>query len=141
MSSHVVLFAIFAFVWALVAFAIGIDASRRDRHGGFWAVVTFLTGLFGPVLYGLVVLTTSDPTDGGESDDEPDSGLVRVCPTCSSKCDPAKHYCGECGDELGPEDESPVGRRLKTGSKRYCSNCKSEVDHTANTCPSCGAVF
>lgn len=68
-SSHVVLFAMFAFVWGMVAFAIGIDASRRDRNGGFWAVLTFLTGLFGAVLYGLVVLTTSDPTNDRESVD------------------------------------------------------------------------
>ncbi|MDT3436087.1 zinc ribbon domain-containing protein [Haloarcula sp. 1CSR25-25] len=130
-----------AFVWAMVAFAVGLDASGRDRNGGFWAVLTLLTGLFGAVLYGLVVLTTNDPTDDRESDDERDSGLVRVCPACSSKCDTAQNYCGECGAELGPEDESPVGRRLKTGSKRYCSNCKSEVNHTASACPSCGAVF
>ena len=141
MSSHVVLFVMFAFVWGMVAFAVGIDASRRDRNGGFWAVLTILTGLFGAVLYGLVVLTTSDPSDDRESGDERDSGLVRVCPTCSSKCDTAQNYCGECGAELGPEDESPVGRRLKTGSKRYCSNCKSEVGRTARACPSCEAVF
>ena len=141
MSSHVVLFAIFAFVWAMVAFAIAIDASRRGRDGRFWAVLTFFTGLFGAVLYGLVALTTSDPTDDRESADETDSGLVRVCPNCSARCAAAQGYCDECGAELGPEDESPVGRRLKTGSRRFCSNCKSEVGRTASTCPSCGAVF
>jgi len=140
MSSHVALFAMVAFVWGMVAFAVAIDASRRGRHGGVWAVVTFLTGLFGAILYGLVVVTTSDPKDE-ESDNETEAGLVRVCPTCSSQFDASQNYCGECGAELGPEDESPVGRRLKTGSKRYCSNCKSEVGRTANACPSCGAVF
>jgi len=141
MSSHGVLFAIFAVVWGMVAFAVSIDASRRDRNGGFWALLTFLTGLFGAILYGLVVLTTNDPTGDRESSDERDSELVRICPTCSSKYDTAQNYCGECGAELGPEDESPVGRRLKTGSKRYCSNCKSEVGRTASACPNCGAVF
>ncbi|WP_424000384.1 zinc ribbon domain-containing protein [Haloarcula salina] len=130
-----------AFVWGMVAFAIGIDASRRGRHSGLWAVLTFVTGLFGAVLYGVVVLTTSDPSDGGQSDDETDSAVVRVCPSCSSQCDAAQNYCGECGAELGPEDEYPVGRRLKSGSKQYCSNCKSEIDREANTCPNCGAVF
>lgn len=136
MSGHVVSFVMVAFVWGMVAFAIGIDAGRRRRHSGFWAVLTFLTGLFGAIIYGLVVLTTSDPAD-----DERDSELVRVCPTCSSRYDASQSYCGECGAELGAEDEHPVGRRLKTGSKRYCSNCKSEVGRTANACPSCGAVL
>lgn len=141
MPSHVVSFVLVAFVWGLMAFAIGIDASRRRRHSGFWAVLTFFTGLFGAILYGLVVLTTSDPADEGGSDEETDSGLVRICPTCSSRYDASQNYCGECGAELGPEDEHPVGRRLKTGSTRYCSNCKSEVGRTASDCPSCGAVF
>jgi len=141
MSGHGVLFVMVAFVWGMMAFAIGIDASRRGRHGGLWAVLTFLTGLFGAVLYGVVVMTTSDPTDDGASDSEPAPELVRVCPNCSSKCDAEQTYCGECGTELGPEDKSPVARRLKTGSKRYCSNCKSEVGRGASACPSCGAVF
>ncbi|MFB6207679.1 MAG: zinc ribbon domain-containing protein [Haloglomus sp.] len=130
-----------AFVWGMLAFAVGIDASRRGRHGGFWAVVIFLTGLFGAVIYGLVVLTTTDPGDDGHSDDETDPELVRVCPTCASESDTSQNYCGECGAELGPENEHSVGRRLKTGSKRYCSNCKAEVGREANACPSCGTVF
>lgn len=133
-----------AFVWAMVAFAVAIDASRRGRHGGFWAILTFVTGLFGAIVYGLVVLVTDDPLDeeaAAEPKPEPESERVRVCPTCSSKHDDAQNYCGECGAELGPEDERPVGRRLRTGSRRYCSNCKSEIGREAGTCPSCGAVF
>jgi hypothetical protein len=141
MASHLVSFAVVALLWGMVAFAISIDASRRERHSGFWTLLTFLTGLFGAILYGLVVLTTSDPSDEGRPDEEADSGLVCVCPTCSSRCDSSQNYCDECEAELGPEDEYPVGRRLKTGSKRYCSNCKSEVGRTAIACPTCGAVF
>lgn len=130
-----------AFIWGMVAFAVAIDASRRGRHAGFWAVLTFLTGLFGAILYGLVILTTKDPTGGGGSEDNAEPEMIRVCPTCSSECDISQDYCDECGDELGPDDEYPVGRRLKTGSKRYCSNCKSKINRKANRCPSCGAVF
>jgi len=141
MSGHVVAFVLVAFVWGMVAFAIAIDASRRGRHGGVWGLVTFLTGLFGAVVYGLVVLTTNDPSDDGASADGTEPELVRICPTCSSECGASQSYCGECGTELGPEDEHPVGRRLKTGSRRYCSNCKSRVGRKADSCPNCGAVF
>lgn len=141
MSGHVVAFALIAFIWGMVAFAIAIDASRRGRHGGVWGLVTFLTGLFGAIVYGLVVLTTSDPSDGRASEDETEPEMVGICPTCSSECDASQSYCGECGAELGPGDKRPVGRRLKTGSKRYCSNCKSRVGLKTNSCPSCGAVF
>jgi hypothetical protein len=133
--------ALVAFVWGMIAFAVAIDASRRGRHVGLWATLTFLTGLFGAVLYGLVVLTTSDPPDDGASENGTDPETVRVCPACSSAHDDAANYCDECGAELGPGDERPVGRRLPTGSKRYCSNCKSEVGPEATTCSSCGAVF
>lgn len=137
MSNHLVLIAL---LWAAVAFAVSIDASRRRRHGSFWAAVTFFTGLFGAILYVLVVLTTSDPPDDGSSrDEEPE--MVRVCPDCSSKHVDSQNDCDECGAELGPEDEHPVGRRLMTGSRRYCSNCHSEVDREANACASCSAVF
>jgi hypothetical protein len=127
-------------VWGAVAFAVSIDASRRGRHGGFWAVLTLFTGLFGAILYGLVVLTTSDrPEDGSEPEPEPET--IRVCPACPSEHDDSPDRCGECGAELGPEDDRPVGRRLMTGARRYCSNCRSEVGRDAETCPSCGAVF
>mgnify|MGYP002126097712 FL=1 len=129
-----------AFVWGMLAFAVAIDASRRGRHGGFWAVLTFLTGVFGVVVYGLVVLFTSDPDDGASEDDE-EPETVRVCSVCSSKHDGSPSYCEDCGTDLGPEDDRPVGRRLMTGSDRYCSNCRSEVDRESNACPSCGAVF
>jgi RNA polymerase subunit RPABC4/transcription elongation factor Spt4 len=128
-------------LWATVAFAVAIDASRRGRHAGLWAVMTFFTGVFGAVLYGLVVLTTNDPPDGGASEAGSEPETVRVCPICSSISDDSRNQCAECGAELGPEDERPVGRRLMTGSKRYCSNCHSEVGRESNECRSCGAVF
>lgn len=131
-----------AFVWGAVAFAVSIDASGRGRHAGFWAVLTLLTGLFGAILYGLVVLTTDDgPGDVSGPEAEPEPETVRVCPDCSSEHGDAPDHCEECGAELGPGDDHPVGRRLMTGSRRYCSNCRSEVDVGANACPSCGAVF
>lgn len=130
-----------AFVWGMVAFAVAIDASRREQHAGFWAILTFFTGVFGAILYGLVILTTSDPTDDAGAEENIESEMVRVCPTCSSEYDVSHDYCDECGGELGPDDEFPVARRLKTGSKRYCSNCKSKVDRKTNRCPSCDAVF
>lgn len=117
-----------AFVWGMIAFAVAIDASGREQHAGFWAVLTFFTGLFGAILYGLVILTTSDSTGDAGSEDAMEPEMVRACPTCSSQCDVSQDYCDECGGELGPDDEYPVGRRLKTGSKRYCSNCKSKID-------------
>ncbi len=138
MSSHLILIAL---LWAAVAFAVSIDASRRGRHGGFWAAVTFFTGLFGAILYVLVVVTTSDPADGETSEDGTEPEMVRVCPICSSKHDNSQNHCDECGAELGPEDEYPVGRQLMTGSRRYCSNCHSEVDRKATACPNCSAVF
>jgi hypothetical protein len=136
-SSHLVLV---AFVWGMVAFAVAIDASRRGWHGGFWAGLTFFTGLFGAVVYGVVVLTSDDHTHD-ETPEETDPETVRVCPSCASRHDDSQNHCDECGTELGPGDEHPVGRRLMTGSRRYCSNCKSEVGREANTCRSCGAVF
>ena len=132
--------ALVLFVWGAVAFAVAIDASRRGRHGGLWAALALFTGLFGAILYGLVVLTTSDPSGGGSAP-EREPGTVRVCPACSSEHDDAPNYCEECGAELGPEDEHPVGRRLATGSRRYCSNCRSEVGRERETCPNCSAVF
>ncbi|MEF8863540.1 MAG: zinc ribbon domain-containing protein [Haloarculaceae archaeon] len=86
------------------------------------------------------MLTTSDGTEDGSG---PEAGpeTVHVCPACSSEQDDSSDHCEECGAELGPGDDHPVGRRLMTGSSRYCSNCKSEVDREANACPSCGAVF
>lgn len=129
------------FVWGMFAFAVAIDASRRGHHSGLWAGLTLFTGLFGAILYGVVVLITSDQSDGGVSDNRSEPETVRVCPTCSAAHRESPNYCDECGAELGPEDQHPVGRRLKTGSKRYCSNCKSQVGRGANTCPSCGAVF
>lgn len=141
MSGHIVLGLMVAFVWGMVAFAIAIDASRRGRHGGVWGVVTFLTGLFGAILYGLVVLATSDPANGEVSEKKTEPNRVRICPTCSSEVNVFENYCGECGTELSSEDEYLVGRRLKTGSKRYCSNCKSQVGRKANACPNCDAVF
>jgi DNA-directed RNA polymerase subunit RPC12/RpoP len=129
-----------AFVWVMVAFAVAIDASRRGLHGGFWAALTLCTGLFGAVVYGLVVLATDDPPDDGAAA-ETEVERVRVCPTCSSKHDDSRNCCDECGTELGPEDERPVGRRLETGSRRYCSNCRSQIGREASTYPSCGAVF
>jgi len=131
-----------AFVWALVAFAVAIDASRRGHHGGFWAILTFVTGGFGAILYAGVVLITNDGADGGTVETAgTDPERVRVCSACSSEHGDSQNHCSECGATLGPEDEHPVGRRLKAGSKRYCSHCKSEVSRRADTCPGCGAVF
>jgi hypothetical protein len=129
------------FVWGLFAFAVAIDASRRGHHSGFWAGLTLFTGLFGAVLYGVVVATTDGESDGETSDSRGEPERVRVCPTCSSKHDESPNYCDECGTELGPADEHPLGRRLKTGSKRYCSNCKSRIGREVDACPGCGAVF
>ncbi|MDX1748394.1 MAG: zinc ribbon domain-containing protein [Halobacteriales archaeon] len=134
-------FAALVFVWGAIAFAVAIDASRRGRHAGLWAVLTLFTGLFGAVLYGLVVLTTSDQPDDGTSQEGTEPETVRICPACASEHDDSPNYCDECGAELGPGDEHPVGRRLATGSRRYCSNCKSEIGREANACPNCGAVF
>lgn len=141
MSSHLGLLVLVTFVWGLIAFAVAIDASRRGHHGGFWAVLTLFTGLFGAVLYVLVALTTGAPSDEGASEEETEPETVRICPTCSSECEGSQSYCDECGAELGPGDEHTVGRRLKAGSRRYCSNCKSEIERGASACPSCGAVF
>ena len=47
----------------------------------------------------------------------PEPEIVRVCPTCSSTFGDSQNQCTECGAELDPEDERPVGRRLMTGSK------------------------
>jgi len=130
-----------AFVWGMIAFAVAIDAVRRDVHSGFWAGLTFLTGVFGGALYGLVVLTTGAQSDEEAFEDETGPEIVRVCPDCSSRNGGSQNYCGECGVELGPEDEHPLGRRLETGSRWYCSNCKSRVGREENTCSSCGALL
>ena len=126
------------FVWGMVAFAVVIDASRRGHHGGLWAVLTLFTGPFGALLYGLVALVTDGRPDDGA---EPEPETVRVCPACSSEHGDSPDCCEECGAELGPGDDHPVGRRLMAGSRRYCSNCRSQVGHETDACPRCGAVF
>jgi hypothetical protein len=132
--------ALIAVVWGMVAFAVLIDASRRNRNGGFWAVLTFFTGLFGALLYAGNVLLTDQPEETA-AEKRRTSGTVRVCPDCSAEHDGSVDYCEDCGAELGPDDERPVARRLMTGSDRYCSNCRSEVDRGADVCGSDGAVF
>lgn len=130
------------FVWGMIAFAVAFDASNRGHHAGFWALVTFLGGPFGALLYvGVALIGGGESADGTSGETDADPETVRVCPDCASRHVGNPDYCPECGTELGPDDDHPVARRLQTGSERYCSNCKSEVDRGANTCLRCGAVF
>jgi len=131
-----------AFVWGMIAFAVAFDASNRGHHAGFWALLTFLGGPFGALLYvGVALFGSGESTDGtgGATDATPET--VRVCPDCASRHDDTPDNCPDCGTKLGPDDDHPIARRLQTGSERYCSNCKSEVSRRVNTCRSCGAVF
>ncbi|WP_276270880.1 zinc ribbon domain-containing protein [Haloarcula litorea] len=138
MSSHGLALLVFALLWGMIAFAVAIDAGRRGRSGGVWGVVTFLGGIFGLAVYGIVLLTTDDP---GDDDSGTDTDGVRICPECGEHHDDAPNFCGECGAELGPEDDHVEARILKTGSRRYCGNCKSRIGRDADACPECPAVF
>lgn len=140
MSSHGLALLIVAVLWAMVAFVVALDASRRGRHAGLWGLLTFLAGIFGAVLYVVVVVATEDPGDGADGDGG-DPATVRLCPECSARHDGSPDYCADCGAELRPDDERPVGRLLRSGSRRYCGNCKSRVHRDADACPDCEAVF
>lgn len=132
---------IIAVVWGMIAFAVAIDANRRGLHSGFWAVLTLFTGLFGAIAYGLVALIGDNQPTDNTSDNKREPTVIRVCPECDSDCGETQQHCATCGEALSAENEVPLGRRLKTGSRRYCSNCNSEVDREASECRQCGAVF
>lgn len=128
MSAHLVLFAV---VWILIAIGVGIDAGNRDRSGFFWFLVTFFLGLFGVVIYLLVIRDTGD--------DEPED--LRVCPNCSTGHAGSPNFCSNCGEPLEPEDETGAARIIRSGSDAYCSECLSRVALDDNVCPDCGRAF
>lgn len=47
-------------LWAATAVAVWYNASTRDRDERLWSVATLLTGVFGAVVY-LLVITADDP--------------------------------------------------------------------------------
>lgn len=128
MSAYWVLFAL---LWILIAIAIGIHASNRDRSGFIWFLVTFFLGLFGVVIYLLVI--------SGGDDDEPED--VRVCSNCSTGHAGSPNFCSNCGEPLDPDAETGVARIVRSGSRAYCSNCNGRVAVDDNVCPDCGSVF
>lgn len=124
-------------LWTLVAGGVGIHASNRGRSGFLWGFVTFFTGLLGLVIYLVVLANAAD----SPSDDDSGAETLRVCPACSSSHPGTPAYCSDCGEPLGPDDETGVATVLRSGSRGYCSNCKARVGLDADRCSDCGCVF
>lgn len=50
----------FMFLWAVVAVFVYQHAEDNGHTGALWAIVTFLFGLFGLALYGIVHVVSND---------------------------------------------------------------------------------
>jgi len=64
-------FVFIAFLWFVLAIAVGFHAKGHDRSGLLWFVVVFVTGIFGVVFY-LLAITSGSSNDTAEN--IPDSG-------------------------------------------------------------------
>lgn len=139
-SGHEFLLLVVGLFWLSVAFTVAIDATRRGRQGGVWGITTFLLGPIGLVLYALAVLGA---IAGSESDrsEEDHGSRYRACPVCGAGHDGIPDRCSACGEPLGPGDEPPSARLLRSGSRGYCGNCKARVGLDSERCPNCGSVF
>lgn len=130
MSAHVL---IAAMLWLLVAVAVSVHAMDRGRSGFFWGILTVITGIFGVVIYLVVMGNELDDPDRGEN--------VVVCPNCSARHDDSPDYCSDCGEQLEEEDETSTARVIRSGSNAYCGSCNARVEFDADECPGCGSVF
>ena len=125
MSGHLVLLAV---VWMVLAVVVGFHASNRGRSGFLWGTFTFFAGIFGVVVYLLVVLNEFDDPE-------------RACPECSTKYTGAPAYCSNCGEPIDAEEKTRVAQKIRSGPRTYCSDCNSRVGFDADRCPSCGGIF
>lgn len=122
------------FVFLVLGVVVGLHARGRGRSGVLWGVAVGLTGLFGLVVYAIVLASAeSRPV---------------VCPTCEAENVKSANFCHNCGTDL--EDRSggrSAGGRsdsaeLRTfGGAYYCSACSADVDGTPDECPRCGRTF
>lgn len=130
MSAHVL---VAAFLWLLVAVAVGVNAIDHDRSPFFWGVLTVLTGLIGVIVY-LVVI-------GNELDDPDRTEGVVVCPNCSTRHPDSPAYCSDCGEPLETEPKTSTASMIRSGPDAYCGNCQTRVEFGTDECPRCGSVF
>jgi len=73
--------------------------------------------------------------DGGEKEEEDDTGYIDVlieCPFCGGFV-PDEFQCIKCGTEIFEGEEESI--------KYVCSNCREEVDEDDKKCPHCGTIL
>jgi len=58
MSGHAVILLIMLFIWAVISFFVYQHAEDNGHTGALWAIVVFLFGIPGIILYGLVHLVS-----------------------------------------------------------------------------------
>lgn len=105
MVSSVVI--IYLCVWGIISWMIGEKADSRDESQILWTIVTFVFGIFGVLLFYLLVLNEDSKVDD-----------YIGCTNCGSLNEQSKKYCGECGSSL---------QIKKTRSKSSSTGVTTEV--------------
>jgi drug/metabolite transporter (DMT)-like permease len=97
-------------VWVVMAIAVGMDASDKDRNSGLWFLITLVFGIFGLLAY---VIAGS-----GDNSDPPPQ---RVCTDCERTVN--SRYCPDCGKRMVDltESDSPSESTSDSESEQYDS--------------------
>ncbi len=85
-------------IWGILSLWVFKDAEEQDMNHILWAVIVFLFGIIGLVVY---LVVRSDKRYKSRSDDYADSrGQVgsRYCLKCGSKVLAEYSYCQTCGN-------------------------------------------
>lgn len=92
------------FFWFMLAFVVGVAASRKGRSGFGWFL---LAAVISPLIAGLLVLLASDRREPGPPKDELGNAITPEthvkCPDCRELVRRDARKCKHCGTALVPQ--------------------------------------